>query len=116
MTIREDFKSGNNPPSFVVIHSWMLDLGLKGSELLAYALIFKFYQDGESEFKDSQQYVANWCGISRRNTVNTLSRLEDKGFIKKRVEVINKVKFCRYSVNLCFIPVSSRVKDANERV
>lgn len=46
------------------------ELGLKGSELVAYALIYGFSQDGESWFTGSAQYVADWCGIDRRNAIN----------------------------------------------
>jgi hypothetical protein len=48
------------------------ELGLKGSELVAYALIYGFSQDGESWFTGSAQYVADWCGIARRNAINVL--------------------------------------------
>lgn len=108
--------SANHAGTFITIYPWMLRLDMTHIETFAYALIFRFSQDGKNEFRGSQQYIADWCKICRQNVNRVLRSLESKGYILKRVEVINKVKFCRYSVNLCFIPVSSRVKDANERV
>lgn len=47
--------------SYVVLRPFMVEeLGLKGSELVAYALIYGFSQDGESWFTGSAQYVADW--------------------------------------------------------
>lgn len=94
--------TGNNP-SFVVLHSWMLDLGLKGAELNAYALIYGFSQDGESEFRGSQHYLATWCGVDVRSVRRVVGRLEDKGLIKKNTTCINGVKHCQYSANLSVV-------------
>lgn len=70
--------------SYVVLRPFMVEeLGLKGSELVAYALIYGFSQDGESWFTGSAQYVADWCGIARRNAVGVLQRLTDKGLVEK---------------------------------
>lgn len=59
--------------SYVVLRPFMVEgLGLKGPELVAYAPIYGFSQDGESWFTGSAQYVADWCGIARRNAINVL--------------------------------------------
>lgn len=48
--------------SHVVLKPFMVEeSGLKGSELVAYALIYGFSQDGESWFTGSAQYVADRC-------------------------------------------------------
>ena len=53
--------------SHIVIDAYMLQLGLKGNELLIYALIAGFCQDGVSECWTSQETMAEWCGgISTR--------------------------------------------------
>lgn len=70
--------------SYVVLRPFMVEeLGLRGSELVAYALIYGFSQDGESWFTGSAQYVADWCGIARRNAINVLQKLTDKGLVEK---------------------------------
>lgn len=59
--------------SYVVLRPFMVDeLCLKGSELIAYALIYGFSQDGESWFTGSAQYVADWCGIASMNALSVL--------------------------------------------
>lgn len=59
--------------SYVVLRPFMVEeLGLKGSEPVACAPICGFSQDGESWFTGSAQYVADWCGIARRNAINVL--------------------------------------------
>lgn len=70
--------------SYVVLRPFMVEeLGLKGSELVAYALIYGFSQDGESWFTGSAQYVADWCGITRRNAIDVLQKLTGKGLVEK---------------------------------
>lgn len=81
--------------SYVVLRPFMVEeLGLKGSELVAYALIYGFSQDGESWFTGSAQYVADWCGIARRNAVNVLQKLTDKGLVEK----VRTGRGCAYRV------------------
>lgn len=48
--------------NFIAIQGFMVkELGLSGNELIAYALIYGFSQDNESEFKGSLNYVAEWA-------------------------------------------------------
>ena len=95
---------------YIVIQEWMLDLGLKGSELLAYALVWGFCQDAESEFHGNVAYVARWCGISRQQASAVLKKLTDAGHITKscvpgfpahyRISHDEGVKFSGVSNNL----------------
>lgn len=74
-----------NPDSYVTIQSWMRsDLGLSGNELIAYALVYGFSQDGFSRFEGTASYVAEWCGITRVGAQNVLSRLVKSGLLTKR--------------------------------
>lgn len=83
--------------SFFVIQSFMVnDLGLKGNELLAYAIIYGFSQDGKSWFSGSRQYIAEWCNMSINSVDNTLGKLVAKGLIEKRDTFKNGVKYCFY--------------------
>lgn len=85
---------------YITIQGWMVNkLSLSGNELICYALIFGFCQDRESEFKGSQNYIAKSIGVTRENARKILERLIKADLIIKRVEIINGVKFCRYSVN-----------------
>lgn len=71
---------------YIVVQKWMVSLGLKGSDLLVFALINGFCQDGESDFHGSTSYVADWCGVSRRQAVTILQRLTDGGYLLKTGE------------------------------
>lgn len=84
----------------IIIQGWMInELGLKGNELLVYALIYGFSQDGESEFYGSRSYIAEWCSSSLPTIDKALNSLVEKEFIIKRTETINNVVFNRYRVN-----------------
>ena len=86
---------------YITIQGWMLALGLKGNELLAFALIYSFSRDGVSVFKGSAQYIADWCGVSRRNVSRILDKLQDRGLIEKIDRIVNGVRFCDYRVQKC---------------
>lgn len=88
--------------NFVIIQGWMVtDLKLKGNQLMIFAAIYGFSQDGESEFTGSISYLREWLGGASKNTVTkALNELISQGFIIKRQEDINGVKFNRYRVDL----------------
>lgn len=70
--------------NFVAIQGWMRTrLNLKGNELLIYALIYGFSQDGQSRFTGSRKYIADWCGCSLDTVDRSLSSLVGKGLLAK---------------------------------
>ena len=70
--------------NFIAIQGWMrTKLNLKGNELLIYALIYGFSQDGNSSFKGSRKYIADWCGCSMDTVDRSLSSLINKGLLAK---------------------------------
>lgn len=70
--------------NFIAIQGWMrTQLNLKGNELLIYALIYGFSQDGESRFKGSRKYIAEWCGCSMNTVDRALGALVNKGLLAK---------------------------------
>ena len=72
--------------NFYTVLGWMLNvLELKGNELIIFAIIYSFSQDGESEFNGSLTYLQNFSNIKSQNTVMaTLKSLTDKNYIIKR--------------------------------
>jgi hypothetical protein len=83
--------------TYIVIQSWMVnDMNLKGNELLVYAIIYGFTQDGETMFTGSLQYLADWTNSTKQGVSKNLKSLLDKGYIGKREKFINKVKFVEY--------------------
>lgn len=86
-----------NVNGYVVVQSFMVnDLHLKGNELIAYAVIYGFSQDGESWFTGSRSYIAEWCGASKNTVSRALSKLVDKGLIERRDNDINGMTFVDY--------------------
>lgn len=83
--------------NYINIQAWMVkELNLTGNDLICYALIYGFSQDGKSEFNGSLSYIAEWLNTSRQTARLIIKRLVDNGVIEKRDTVINGVKFCRY--------------------
>lgn len=94
--------------NYLVIQGWMInELELKGNELLTYALIYGFSQDGCSCFSGSQSYIAETLKISRQAVVDILKKLIEKQLIIKIDKEINNVKLCDYKVNQTLIPVKN---------
>jgi hypothetical protein len=83
--------------SYITIQSFMInDLKLKGNELLIYAIIFGFSQDGENHYTGSLSYLADWTNSTKQGVIKNLKSLIDKGFIVKVEKIINNIKFCEY--------------------
>lgn len=84
---------------FVVISEFMVDkLKLKGVELIVYAVIYGFSQDGESVFSGSQSYLAKWANASTRSVRLALASLVEKGLITKFDKSVNGVSVAEYAV------------------
>ncbi len=73
-----------NNNNFISIQGWMVnDLQLSGVDLLVYAVIYGFSQDGESVFSGTLQYLQDWTGASKRTVMRSLQALCECGLIKK---------------------------------
>lgn len=84
--------------NYIQIQGWMInDLRLKSNELLIYALIYGFSQDGSSRFTGSLKYICDALCISRNTVISTLKKLTDKNLIEKTVVEKNNVVFNEYS-------------------
>ena len=72
-----------NSNNYVVIQGWMCnELGLKGNELLIFALIYGFSQDGDTRFYGSRSYMANTFNISLPTVDKAIDNLEEKNLIE----------------------------------
>lgn len=90
-----------NNDNYILIQGFMIkELKLKGNELMVYAIIYGFSQDGESAFYGSRNYLAEWCNVSLPTIDSALKSLCEKGFLIKQQEKINNVTFNRYKVSL----------------
>lgn len=71
--------------SYVVIQAFMVnDLHLKGNELIVYATVYGFTQDGEHWFHGTRGYLAEWCGCTKDTAGNCLKTLVGKGLLERR--------------------------------
>lgn len=87
--------------NYIVILGWMSnELKLTGNELLVFALIYGFSQDGESEFSGSRSYIAKTFNISKPTVDKALKSLLEKRYIEKHKMIINDVQINRYKVSL----------------
>lgn len=90
MTIRDS--------NYITILAPMItQLKLKGNELLVFALIHGFSQDGESRFKGSLRYLIEWTGLDKTTVIKILKSLVEKQYINKFEYEKNKVRYCEYS-------------------
>ena len=71
------------------------ELHLSGNELVCYAIIYGFSQDGKF-WDGSLTYLSEWLGSSRRTAINVINSLITKGYIEKQDYEVNNVKFCKY--------------------
>nr|DAL14795.1 MAG TPA_asm: helix-turn-helix domain protein [Caudoviricetes sp.] len=98
--------------NFISIQGWMVNrLNLKGNELIAYAVIYGFSQDGESMYTGSRRYLADWCGCSVKTVGNALASLVAKGLISKHDKTVNGVHLCDYSIT----PVGKNLHGGREK-
>lgn len=72
------------------------DLKLSGNELILYALIHGFSQDGDSHFFGSLNYMATALNVTRANAKKIVGRLIEKGLVRKREFESGGVKYCNY--------------------
>ena len=84
--------------NYIVLQGWMrTELDLTENELILYALIYGFTQDGRSEFSGTLEYMKYWTGIKKdTNLLNNIKKLLTKGLLTKRDEGPNGRKKCFY--------------------
>ena len=73
-----------NDNNHVTVQGWMRTrLNLDGINLLVFAIVWSFSQDGESEFRGSIDYIKDFIGKSRDTAMRSLKALEDSKLVKK---------------------------------
>ena len=87
--------------NFFVVSGWMVNkLGLKGTTLNVFAIIYGFSQDGESEFTGSRQYLCDFTGATKPTVDKSLQDLCNMGVIVKTTNILNGVTFNKYRADL----------------
>lgn len=98
-------KSRIKNENFYTVLGWMLNtLELKGNELIIFAIIYSFSQDGESSFSGSLSYLQTFANIKSHNTVlEMLRNLVEKNLIIKTEYKRDNVRRVAYKANLDYI-------------
>lgn len=85
---------------YYIIQGWMVnELELKGNNLILFAIIYGFSQDGESQYTGSLGYLKGCMGAAKNTVINSLDFLLQKEFIRKETQTQNSITFCKYSYN-----------------
>ena len=80
--------------TYITIMDWMVDsLNLSGNELVIYAIIHGFSQDGQSDFHGSIEYLSKHSGACIRSVNTILDKL-----VKKQLLVKKETKSYYYSL------------------
>lgn len=83
--------------NFLTIQGWMFNkLGLSGNEVIVYAIIYGFTQNGEDWFEGSLKYICESIGASKSTVLRILRTLEARGVIKKENYSVQGVTLARY--------------------
>lgn len=86
-----------NNKNYYTVQGWMVnELGLKGTALQIYAIIYGFSQAEGTMFTGSLQYLADWTGSTKQGVRNNLKQLVEKGLLERHERVINGVVFVDY--------------------
>lgn len=105
--------SGGSYGSYLTIPLWMVStLNLTGDELLIFAIIYGFSQDGKSKYEGTTKYLSRWTGKSKDTVLRNLKRLRNKGLIdrtKRYYGANNERYYCDYWATL------SRFTDAERK-
>jgi len=100
--------------NYITIQGWMINkLNLKSNDLMLFAVIYGFSQDGSSEFSGSLKYIQDALNCTRMTAVNALKSLLEKGLINKRVQIINNLTFNHYSIANAAINSEKNTDDKN---
>lgn len=82
---------------YIVVMGWMMTaLGLNGNDLLAYALIYGYSQDGQGAYFGSLAHTAEALNISRRTASDVLNRLVERGVVVRKHVELNGLMRCMY--------------------
>ncbi|GEM_PF-3714393 len=84
--------------NYVNIQGWMItELGLKNTELMVYALIYGFSQDGQGRFRGKLAYLMEWTQSSKPTVLGAIDRLIERGLIvKNEVQQLNGQRGVEY--------------------
>lgn len=79
------------------IYSWMpITLGLKGIELIIYAIIYQETRIAKEPKIILHSEFAKWCNCSKKSSERNINILVQKKYITKDYVYIDGVMYCAY--------------------
>lgn len=98
--------------NYITVQGWMINhLDLKPNEVLIYAVIFGFSQDGNGCFDGSLSYLCAVTKSTKPTVISALKKLVDQGLVIKTSEVKNNLIFNTYKANMDIIEIHTTVKN-----
>ena len=89
--------------NYINIAGWMGNrLGLRGNDLICFAVIYGFSQDGESQFRGNLNYLTECMFCSRPTALLALDKLISLGYITKETVVLDGKKRCYYATAVVY--------------
>ena len=86
--------------NYYSVQGWMVNkLHLSGNELICYAIIYGFSQEGMSVFMGSLSYLEKWMNATKPTVIKALKSLVEKELIVKQEVEKNNVRLCYYGIN-----------------
>lgn len=86
--------------NYYSVQGWMVNkLHLSGNELICYAIIYGFSQEGMSLFMGSLSYLEKWMNATKPTVIKALKSLVEKELIVKQEAEKNNVRLCYYGIN-----------------
>lgn len=92
----------------IVVTEEMRALGLSGNDLMVFALIYGFSQNGQGCFYGNISYICETCGISKSTTLRILQDLTQRGLLIKKEIFENGVKSVSYKSGVKMTPGVSK--------
>ena len=84
--------------NYYTVDGWMInELGLSGNDLLIYAIIYGFSQDGNTEYSGSLNYLVTFINSTKPTVINCLKKLCERGLLVKTDRIINNQNFPTYT-------------------
>ena len=85
--------------NYYQVQGWMVNnLGLKGNELICYAIIYSFSQDEESKYMGGVKYLCGWMNVSEPTVISVLEKLTSKGLIEPIKVITDTCKRVYYRI------------------
>lgn len=89
--------------NYINIAGWMGNrLGLRGNELICFAVIYGFSQDGESQFKGNLNYLTECMFCTQPTALLCIDKLLKLELIRKETAIVDGRKRCYYSAAVTF--------------